>query len=191
MTGLGFPLTGSTLIVGPSGAGKTRRTARALEAWIDREGPGDAVVLEFGPEYEHGERVLGRRLRRYTDVPVDVWTGEVDAYAPRAESESERERRELARANATAVADALANAPDLRASDAATAVFVNDTTIGFQHPRGDIERLLAYCDAADVAVLNAFESDELGTDDSVSVRERRVVRRLRAWADRTVTLPDR
>ncbi|MFC7141497.1 hypothetical protein ACFQMA_16870 [Halosimplex aquaticum] len=183
MTDLGFPLDGSTLIVGPSQAGKTRLTARALEAWIDREGPTGVVLLEFGPEYEHEGTVLGRRLERYTDVPADVWVGTVDAHAPRSESESEPELRELARQNAAAVADRIAAAP----ADPA-AVFVNDATIGFQHAPDEVDQLLDYCDTAEAAVLNAFESDELGTDDPVSVRERGVVRRLRAWADRTVAL---
>jgi hypothetical protein len=39
-------------------------------------------------------------------------------------------------------------------------------------------------------VLNAFESDELGTDDPVSRREREVLATLRAWADRVVRLGD-
>ncbi|WP_415378904.1 hypothetical protein [Halosimplex sp. TS25] len=185
MTDLGFPLDGSTLVVGPSGAGKTRLTARALETWIDREGAAGVVLLEFGPEYERDGTVLGRRLERYTDVPADVWVGTVDAYAPRSESESEAELRELARKNAAAVADRLAAAPANP-----IAVFVNDVTIGYQHAPDELEQLLDYCATAEAAVLNAFESDELGTDDPVSARERDVVRRLRAWADRTVALDD-
>ncbi|QLH83751.1 hypothetical protein [Halosimplex pelagicum] len=185
MTELGFPLDGSTLIVGPSQAGKTRLTARAMEAWIDREGGSDVVLLEFGPEYDRDGTVLGRRLERYTDIPTAVWVGKVDAHAPRAESESEAELRELAGENAMAVADRLADAPATPA-----AVFVNDATIGYQHAPEEVERLLDYCATAETAVLNAFESDELGTHDPVSVRERDVVQRLRTWADRTITLGD-
>jgi methenyltetrahydromethanopterin cyclohydrolase len=93
--------------------------------------------------------------------------------------------RELARENAMAAADRLADAPA-----APAAVFVNDVTIGYQHASGEVEPLLDYCDTAETAVLNAFESDELGTDDPVSVRERDVVQRLRTWADRTIALGD-
>jgi hypothetical protein len=183
VTDLGFPLEGSTLIVGPSQAGKTQLTARAMEAWIDQEGAADVVLLEFGPEYDRNGTVLGRRLERYTDIPSGVWVGTVDAHAPRAESEHEAELRELARANAMAAADRLADAPA-----APAAVFVNDVTIGYQHADGAIEGLLDYCDTAETAVLNAFESDELGTDDPVSARERDVVQRFRTCADRTITL---
>lgn len=186
MTILGFPLAGSTLIVGPSQAGKTQLTARAFETWIDRQGAADVVILEFGPEYEHGETVLGRRLERYMDIPAEVWVGRVDAYAPRAESETETELRDFARENARAVSERLSEAPDNP-----SAVFVNDTTLGFQHEHGDVDHLLRYCETARVAVLNAFESDELGTDDPVSKRERQIVERLRTWADRTVMLDSR
>lgn len=185
MTELGFPLEGSTLIVGPSQAGKTQLTARAMEAWIEREGQRDVVLLEFGPEYDRDGTILGRWLERYTDIPTDVWVGRVDAHAPRAESESEAEMRELARENAMAAADRLADAPA-----APAAVFVNDVTIGYQHAPESVEQLLDYCDNAETAVLNAFESDELGTDNPVSVRERDVVQGLRAWADRTIPLGD-
>jgi hypothetical protein len=183
VTELGFPLAGSTLIVGPSQAGKTRLTARALEAWIEEHGSAGVAVVELGPEYEHEGSVLGRRLERYVDIPADVWVGTVDAFAPRAESDGEAERQKLARKNARAAAERLGDAP----TDPA-AVFVNDTTIGFQHTDSDLEQLFDYCRTADVAVLNAFESDELGTDDSVSVRERRIVERLQTWSDRTVAL---
>lgn len=50
------------------------------------------------------------------------------------------------------------------------AVFANDATIPFQHERGDPDRLADYCEGA-TTVLNAFESDELGTSDAVSRAE--------------------
>jgi hypothetical protein len=40
-----------------------------------------------------------------------------------------------------------------------------------------------------VAVVNAFESDELGTDDAVSRQERLALDALVAGADRIVRLP--
>lgn len=184
MTGdLPFPLTGTTLLTGVSNVGKTRLTARALDTWIRQHGPRGVVVLDFGPEYEHEGRLLGRRLTRFTDVPDEAWYGVVDARAPRAESDTEAELVRLASDNADGVRRLLASAPT-----APVAVFVNDTTIGFQHESGDIDRLLDYCDTADVAVLNAFESDELGIDDPVSRQERTALERLEKWADRTLRL---
>lgn len=97
MTGLPFPLTGSTLIVGPSQAGKTRLTARALEAWVDRHGTYDVVVLEFAPELERNGRTLGGRLDRFTTIPDGVWHGVLDAHAPRAEGANEAEAVALAK----------------------------------------------------------------------------------------------
>jgi hypothetical protein len=180
---LPFPLSGSTLIVGPSGVGKTTLTARSLEAWLDRNGPDRTVVLDYGPEIQREGRMVGARLDRYTTIPTAVWTGLFDAHAPRSEGGDESEVLELARENAERANHLVEQAPaDPRA------VFVNDATIGFQHDAGDVEGFLAYCDGADCVVVNAFEGDDFGTDDPVSRRERDVLERLRAWADRTVEL---
>jgi len=183
------PLDGATLITGPSNVGKTRLTHRALAAWAERESAEGAVVLEFAPELERDGRVLGGRLDRFGPLPDGAWVGAVDARAPRAEGETETGSLELARENVERAARVLAAAPD-----DPRAVFVNDATIPLQHDRGDVgvgvESLTAYCDRADCAVLNAFESDELGVDDPVSSRERAALSRLHAWADRSIELPE-
>jgi hypothetical protein len=193
--GLPFPLSGSTLVVGPSNVGKTTLTARALERWVDAHGPAGVVVFDFGPELERDGRLLGGRLSRFTDLldgPATeesratvsrtadgLWYGVLDAYAPRAGSDTEAEAVALAGENAWGAAELFARAPTRPA-----AVFVNDATIAFQHPTGDVDRLLAYCRRADAAVVNAFESDELGTDDAVSRQERRVLESLETGVDR-------
>jgi hypothetical protein len=180
---LPFPLSGTTLIVGPSNVGKTRLTARALDAWVDARGADGVVVLDFAPEFERDGRVLGGRLSRFGPLPDGAWTGVLDTHAPRAEGETAAESVRLAGENADRARAAMEDLPDRP-----RAVFVNDATIAFQHERGAPERLTAYCDRAEAAVLNAFESDELGTDDPVSRRERAVLATLRAWADRVVRL---
>ena len=180
---LPFPLAGATLIVGPSGAGKTRLTHRALAAWVAAEGPEDVVVLEFAPEFERNGRVLGGRLDRFGPLPEGIHLGRIEAHAPRAQGGTEAEAVSLARENAERAAglfDALPASP--------RAVFVNDATIPFQHDRGDVDALTGYADRAACAVVNAFESDELGTNDPVSYQERRALARLHGWADRTVEL---
>lgn len=182
MTDTSVELSGTTLLVGPSQVGKTRRTAAAFDAWLDRHGPDGVVVLEFAPEIERDGQLLGGRLTRFTTVPDDVWYGVLDAHAPRAAGETEAESVALARDNAQRAARILDVAPAPRA------VFVNDATIPLQHESFAVDRLTRYCDRADCAVLNAFDSDELGTDDAVSRRERAALRALRAWADRTVEL---
>ncbi|MFB6101842.1 MAG: hypothetical protein ABEJ73_04685 [Haloplanus sp.] len=182
---LPFPLSGTTLLVGPSNAGKTRLTARALDAWVDRAGAASVVVFEFGPEVERGERVLGGRLDRFTTVPGDAWQGVLDAHAPRATAASTADAVALAADNAHRAATLFDAAPaDPRA------VFVNDATIPFQHPDGDPERLLDYCARAEVAVLNALETDELGVDDPVSQAEQAALDAFRARADRVLELDD-
>ncbi|RLM44607.1 MULTISPECIES: hypothetical protein [unclassified Haloarcula] len=183
MTGVEVPLSGSTLVVGPSNVGKTRTTASALDTWLDREGSDGVVVLDFAPELQRDGTVLGGRLDRFTTVPESVWVGRIDASAPRAESETADGAVALARENARRARrqmDALPANP--------RAVFVNDATIPFQHEAAAVDRLTAYCDGADAAVLNAFDSDELGVDDPVSRAERDALNRLRRWADRTVDL---
>ncbi|MBV0924690.1 hypothetical protein KTS45_10820 [Halomicroarcula limicola] len=175
------PFSGRTLVVGPSNAGKTRLTARAMEAWLAADGPEGCVVLDFAPEVERDGEVLGGHLTQFTSVPDDVWYGVVDAHAPRADSESDGEAVEIARENEAMASVRLDAAPtDPRA------VFVNDATIPAQADPEWIERLTACCDRAEVAVLNAFESDELGRDDPVSHNEQAALETLRSWADRVI-----
>lgn len=177
------PLHGSTVITGPSNVGKTRLTASSLERWVETNGVEGVVVFEFGPEIERDDRVLGGHLTRFTTIPSGVFHGVLEANAPRAQSETDEEAIALARDNAERADRLFAAAPSTP-----RAVFVNDATIPFQHDVGDLETFLSYCNRAECAVLNAFESRELGTSDLVSRRERVVVDRLRTWGDRVVTL---
>lgn len=179
----GLPPTGSTLIVGPSGVGKTRLTARILSAWLENKGVEGVVVLEFGPSIETDDRVVGGRLDRFVDIPGGIAYRELDARAPRLEGTSSAETVELARTNAERAVQIFDTLP----ADP-TAVFVNDATIPFQHESGDIKQFTAYCDRATCAVVNAYEGEELGIEDAVSTRERAVIATLRQWADSVVNL---
>jgi len=178
-----FPLEGSTLILGPSNVGKTRLTARALEAWIGKRGTGGVVVLDFAPELEREGRLLGGRLDRFTRIPDDIWRGVIDANAPRAESADDDEALVLAGENEGRARTVLEAAPAKP-----RAVFVNDATIPFQAGE-DPARIATYCDRAEAAALNAFAGEELGVEDPVSRYERESLSDLRAWADRVVHLP--
>ena len=182
MTGLPFPLSGSTLIVGPSQTGKTRLTAQALDAWIERKGTKGVVVLEFAPEVERDGWVLGGRLDRFTTIPDRVWYGVLDANAPRSEGETEGEMVALAQDNAKRASRILDEAANPRV------VFVNDATIPHQHTRSDLQNFTTYCADAECVVMNAFESNELGTDDPVSRCEHETLEIFHGWADRTVSL---
>lgn len=181
-----FPLEGRTLVVGPSNAGKTHATAAALRAWVDEHGADGVVVLDFGPEVERDGRVLGGRLDREVEVPDGVWHRSLDTHAPRAMGADEAESVALAAENARRAAELFAAAPA-----APRAGFVNDATIPFQHESGDPTALFDVLADAECAVVNAFESDELGTDDPVSRHERRALAALRDWADRVVELDRR
>lgn len=186
MSDLPFPLDGRTLIVGPSNAGKTWLTARALDAWVADCGVDGVVVFDFGPEVEHEGRVLGGRLDRETTIPDGVWYGVLDAHAPRATGEDEDEVVALAAENARRAADLFAAAPA-----EPRAVFVNDATIPFQHTSGNLDDLFDAVAGAECIVVNAFESDELGTADRVSRAERQALAMFRNWADRVVELDRR
>lgn len=183
MVDLPFPLAGTTLVVGPSNVGKTHLTARAFTAWVAEHGTDDVVVLDFAPEIERKERLLGGHLTRFTDIPTDVFYGVVDAYAPRASGATETEALELATMNARRSRRIVEAAPaDPRA------VFINDATIPFQASSVDVAMLHDYCDGAEAIVLNAFESDELGTDDAISRNELITLDALRSWANWVVEL---
>ncbi|WP_276261424.1 hypothetical protein [Haloglomus litoreum] len=174
------PASGTTLLTGPSNAGKTRRTAAALREYVARHGRGGVVVLDFAPTVVRDGRVLGGRLDRF-EVPRVAWTGTLVAHAPRAESEGDPDRAlALARANARNAARLLDATPPARA------VFVNDATIPFQ-ATGDPSPLFDVCADAEVIVANAFDGD-LG-DGAVSEAERDALGELTSWANRRVDLP--
>ncbi|WP_248895247.1 ATP-binding protein [Haloplanus halobius] len=179
------PLAGTTLVVGPSNAGKTRLTAEALQSWVEHEGTAGVAILEFAPELERDGRILGGRLDRFLTPPADAWQGVLDAHAPRTTADSPSEAVELAADNARR-ADTLFDA----APDAPRAVFVNDATIPFQHADADPTHLLDYCADAEMAVLNALEADEIVGDDAVSRAERRTLDAFRSAADRVIRLDD-
>jgi len=183
MTDRQFPLTGSTLIVGPSGAGKTTMTAAALTNWLSDHDPCETVIFEFGPELARQNRIIGSRLDRFASIPDDVWIGSVDANAPRSQGDTPTDVLALAKENATQANRLFAAAP----SDP-KAVFVNDVTIAFQHEAGELDYFLEYCSGTDCVVINAYEGDEFGQNDDVSRQERSVLQTLRTWADRVVEL---
>lgn len=177
------PLEGTTLVVGPSNVGKTRLTARALEEWVTERGPAGCVVLDFAPTVERDGKTLGGHLTQFTTIPEGVYYGEVDAHAPRSEGETDADALALAKANATACTMRLDDAPpDPRA------IFVNDATIAVQADTAMTGRLTDYCDRAEAAVLNAFESDELGVENPVSRNELAGLEALRSWTDRVIDL---
>lgn len=164
------------LITGPSGVGKTRATARLFEQWVGAHGLERVVLVDFAPELERDGRILGGRLTRFAD-PGEAWYGAIEAHAPRAEGDTDEAALALARENGGVAAMLLAVAPgDSRA------VFVNDATMPFQDPERDVGRLLEYMAGAERVVLNALESDELGTDNPVSRAERACLERLHDWA---------
>lgn len=174
-----FERPGSTLILGPSNVGKTRATASALKDWTAVHGGRGVVVLDFAPEVRRGDgTLLGGRLTRFTTFPDDAWCGILEAHAPRASAATHQEALEYARtngANATVLFDA---------TPRPTALFVNDATIPFQHPAYHPAPLLNLLEDATCAVLNAFESTELGQDDPISRTERKTRQQLCAVVDR-------
>lgn len=175
--------SGTTLLTGSSNAGKTRLTALAIERWLADSGTTGVVVLDFAPEMWLDEQLLGGRLSRFTTIPADVWHGGIEAHAPRAQGDSDAEIHELATINSENAARLL----DATPTDP-TAVFINDATIPFQSGNLATPRLIDYCDRAETAVLNAFESDELGTAHPVSQHERDALDELKRTANQTIEL---
>lgn len=186
MSDVPLPLEGRTLVVGPSNAGKTHVTAVALRAWVAEHGPDGVVVFDFGPEVTRDDRVLGGRLTREGAIPDGVWYGVLEAHAPRASGADVAEAVALAADNTRRAAMLFDAAPGTP-----RAAFVNDATIPFQHESGAPRTLFDTVAGAECIVVNAFESDELGTDDPVSRNERRALAAFRDWADRVVTLDAR
>jgi hypothetical protein len=168
--------SGRHLVVGPSNVGKTRTTAATLADWVAIHGTDGVVVLDFAPEVERDGRLLGGRLDRFYRPPDGCWHGVLDAHAPRSDGHDDEDALALARSNAERARRLLDAAPPPRA------VFANDATIPAQAD-GDPTALLDACAGAELAVLNAFESDELGTGDPVSRNEGTALDVLSDWAD--------
>ncbi|ADJ16664.1 hypothetical protein [Halalkalicoccus jeotgali] len=186
MAHLPFPLSGATLVTGPSNAGKTRLTARALDAWVAEHGTDGIVVLDFAPEVDQDGTLLGGRLTRFTDISDEVWYGVLEAYAPRTAGETEEEVLTFASANARHSRHLVESMPKNP-----RVVFANDVTIPFQAGEVDgfcVSTLVDYCDDVDVVVCNALESDELGVNDLISRNERATLDVLRTWTDRVIEL---
>lgn len=177
-----IPLSGSTLLVGPMQSGKTTQTARALERYLEANGPAGVVVLDFAPTIETDDGTIGGRLDDVVDIPAEVYHGTIEARGPRSEGETPEAAAAIARENAEAARRCLRSAP------VPTAVFVNDATLALQHDRADVDRLRSYCDLASCAVINAYRGDEFGADDPITRTERAAVDRLVDWADRVVDL---
>lgn len=180
---LPFALDGSTLIVGPSGVGKTHMTARAVMSYVAHHGPTGITILDFGPEILHDGQLIGRRIDRFTDIPDGVWYGTLDANAPRAQSRDPTEARRLAMENAEgarALIDAAPADPN--------AVFVNDVTIATHVSENPLDKLIEYCSSAACVVMNAYEGTALGVDDPISKQEHSALERLIAWADTVVRI---
>jgi len=184
MSNFPFPLGGSTLITGPSNSGKTTLTSKAISHWISENGSENIVILEFGPEYFHNGKILGRHLSRFIDFPPDIWYGHLETYAPRAEGRDLSESMKLAAINAERASFLLDTLPP-----DPIAVFVNDTTIPLQSPSTNFQTLVDYCDQATCVVLNAFNGSELGSVDPISQFEISSIELLQSWANRCVTLP--
>lgn len=176
------PHAGSTLIVGPMQSGKTRLTASTLERYIDTYGPSGVVVLDFAPEIQTENGIIGGRLTRFIDLPDAVHYAAIEARGPRSEGETPEAASRIASDNATAAHAAIVEAP------APHAVFVNDVTIAFQHASSDLGELLTYCDPADCVVINAYRGETFDATDPITVTERSVVDQLIDWADRVIEL---
>lgn len=177
------PLTGRVLIAGPVATGKTRLTADTLARWIDRHGANNVVVLDFGPNIETSDHVLGGRLDRFRSIPSEVWQGIVDAHAPRYAGTSQDEIAQYATQNAERCASTIAAMPT-----SSRAVFVNDVTIAFQADLTVLDSLLATVDDAELVVMNAYAGEDFDPTHPLSARERRGVERLQSWADQVIDL---
>ena len=93
------------------------------------------------------------------------------------------ETLDLAAANARHAERIVQGAPD-----DSLAVFVNDATFRFQSRVVAVTLLTDYCNDAEAAVCNVFESDEFGFEDSASRNDQTVLDALRSWSDRVIEL---
>lgn len=177
--------TGRLLLTGPTGSGKTRRTAELLRGWVDAKGPQDVVVLEFAPEHERADgQVLGRRLERFTEIPDEVLYLLVETRAPRASRQTAEKAIEVAQGNAPACQRAIEEIPEPVA-----ALFINDATMAYHVPGSDPAPLLARIRTAGVAVVNALDPEGFETEHPITKQERRVLAQIEDAVDRTQRLP--
>lgn len=177
--------TDKVLITGPTGSGKTRHTAALLEAWVQTHGTDGVVVLEFAPEHRTRDgRILGRRMRRYMEIPEGIVYHEVQTHAPRAWASDEEGSIDLAHENMDSCARAIHAAPR-----SPRALFVNDATIAYHVPGADPGPLLARIREAGVAVVNALDPQGFDPEHPVTRQERRVLEALTQATKKIDRLP--
>lgn len=176
--------TGRRLLVGPTGSGKTRRTAGMLEEWVRAHGADGVVVLEFAPEFTRGDgQVLGRRLERFVDIPDEVLYLLVETRAPRAATQDLDQALEIAKENATACAAVFQALPERIA-----VLFVNDATMAYHVPGSDPTVMVESITNAKVAVVNALDPQAFDPEHPITRQEQKVLDRISGIVDRVERL---
>lgn len=170
------------LIVGDVGRGKTKLTARLLEAIAERLGLSSVTVIDMAPTTLPD---IGARLSAYTDVVQKIrYFAPPVIRGPRLEGKTADEVLELAEANRAAIEPLL----DAYLANPTPILVVNDLSI-YLHA-GDLRRVLECARVADTFLANAYSGTTLSDDkgSGVTEREKSLLNKLVHQFDLTVRL---
>ncbi len=162
-----------TIFVGRLNCGKTRRTAKILEALAKAGFSRRITVLDLAPETVRG---AGGKLAR-PDGDIAYLTAAIAA--PRLTAKTEQEANALALANARAIDALITRAFELNRP----ILVINDATLYLQASPGD--RLIDLIGRASTVVANAYRGTDF-PDSELTAGERRRTRRLLRAFDKVV-----
>ncbi len=165
-----------TLILGDVKSGKTARTQKILEAFIDAGYAEKIAVIDMAPDRVRG---IGGKMIPPAGAPILYLTTSIAA--PRLTGVDEEDAGFLAGQNARALEtlfDALHNQPK-------EILFVNDASLYLQ--AGDLEPFLAILATASTQVINAYQGKTFA-DSTLTQREGRLVESLLKTCDTILRL---
>ncbi|QOJ78710.1 DUF87 domain-containing protein [Infirmifilum lucidum] len=153
-----------TVIVGETGSGKTRLTARILEGLLELVDASEVTVIDMAPTTIPG---LGYRLSHYTSAVHRVrYLAPREVRAPRLEGRSVEEVIQLAEFNRNVLESLL----ELFRKDPTRVLVVNDMTMYFH--AGDPNKLAECALLAETFLANAYSGLKLSNDKGSGLTRR-------------------
>jgi hypothetical protein len=159
-------LSQKTLIVGDINTGKTARTGRILQLFVDAGWDADISVIDLAPDVQGN---VGGKMPVPEKAALQYLTGPI--VPPRLTATNDDQAQKLARANAQLIEDLFQSF----SAHPTEILFVNDASLYLQ--AGNIERFEAVLGIPATVVLNAYYGESF-PDSALTRREKQVVSEL-------------
>ena len=163
-----------TLFVGDINTGKTARTVRILQHFVDAGWAANITVIDLAPD---AHKNVGGKMPVPEKTALQYLTGPI--VPPRLTATNDDQAQELAQANAH-LAEDLFQRFTVRPSKI---LFVNDASLYLQ--AGNIERFQAVLEIPTTAILNAYYGESF-PDSALTRREKQMVSALIRLCDHVI-----